>query len=255
MKSQINVNLEFLQTSVYLIFILIIIPLTGTVSQNLVEFGIFSGSGTNQAEIRIKPNYVESGANYLTNAQFTVKWPVSSGITSIQPDSPVFPYLLTQQGQPSINNGFYYQVWATPGGFSVNWSAGQEIMIQSFTWNSHPCPYFEIAYDDYVHNVINGDYYIEINGNPNLTGPLYQAAITSLPGPAGEISGPDTVWAGTSQVVYHIAPVYQADAYQWSYSGTGVILSGSGDSILITFDQNATSGILTDQPLLRLLSL
>jgi len=212
--------------------------------QNKIDFGIFASALPNQMEIRIRPNYNEGGTHFLTNAQLTVKWPLSSGITSVSSGSPIFPFLLSPQGSPTIDNGYYYQIWATPGGSAISWTANQEIVVLTFTFANVPCPQFEIAHDNYVQNIINGDYYMEINGNSLLTGILYHSSAGLGPDTPGIIAGLDTVYAGMDNVSYSVTPVTQASSYTWMYNGTGANIAGIGDSVKISFSTNATSGNL-----------
>jgi len=151
-------------------------------SQNKIDFGIYASSTANQMEVRIRPNYAESG-HYITNAQFTIRWLISSGITSLTAGTLISPYFLNVQGSVRTNGNYYYQTWATNGGYPVTWSANQQIVIQTFTYTGSVCPYFEIAHDAFVQSdAVNGDYYFEINGNQTLTGIIYY---TSTPAPSG----------------------------------------------------------------------
>ncbi|MCX6268882.1 MAG: T9SS type A sorting domain-containing protein [Bacteroidetes bacterium] len=64
-------------------------------------------------------------------------------------------------------------------------------------------------------------------------------------GAAGLISGALSVCPGQEDVVYTVSPVTNAADYIWTYSGTGATISGSGNSISISFGEMATSGILS----------
>ena len=67
------------------------------------------------------------------------------------------------------------------------------------------------------------------------------------PGPAATPSGPDEVCVKTGPVVYTVQAIANATAYLWSYSGNGITIAGSGNSISATFSPSATSGALTVQ--------
>ncbi len=230
---------------VLLVFYIVFLQAGFILGQNKVDFGIFASSVPSQMEIRIKPNYTESGLCYLTNAQFTVKWPQSSGITFVETGIPLSPFLLTPQGPTHIYNGYCYQVWATAGGSNISWATNQQITIQTFSYYGPPCPTFEIAHDSYVINdSINGDYYIEINGN-DLTGIVFMPTASQGLEAPGIISGADTVISGISNISYFVPPVPSAISYYWEYSGTGASLIGTGNSINISFAPNASSGNLT----------
>ncbi|MCX6235926.1 MAG: hypothetical protein NT175_14620, partial [Bacteroidetes bacterium] len=210
-----------------------------------VDFGIFASTTANQMEIRIRPNYAEDGTRYITNAQFTVKWPTSSGIDTIFSGSTIYPYNFTPQGPTLTDNGYYYQIYATAGGNALTWSADQEIVVQTFTFTSPPCPSFEIADDDYVKNIVNGAFYFEINGS-DKTGILYNSpAQQPSPGDAGTITGTATICQSQSGVAYSVPAITNATSYTWAYSGTGATINGTTNSITIDFSSSATSGDLT----------
>ncbi len=215
-------------------------------AQERVDIAIFPSSTIDQMEIRIRPSYAEAGTRYLTNAQFTIKWPVSSGINTITAGGPVFPYLLTPQGNPLTHDGYYYQSFATSGGFAISWAAGVEIVVQTFTFTSPPCPVFEIADDAFVQSIeVNGGFYFEING-ADKTGDIYQAgAQQPYPGIPGAISGSTEIVPPQSGVVYTTSGSTNALSYEWSFSGTGAAITGTGTSVTIDFSETATSGNLT----------
>ncbi len=214
--------------------------------QSQVDIGIFASVSANQMEVRIRPTYAEDGSHFMTNGQFTVRWLASSGITSIVSGAPIFPYLYTPQGPPLSDGGYYYQRYASAGGFPLTWSASQEVIVQTFTFTSPPCPVFGIADDAFVHQPeINGAFYFEINGG-DKTGIIYQAeAQQPYPANAGPITGTSAVCQSQVSVPYSIAAVPNATGYEWNYSGTGGTIIGDGPSITMNFSLSATSGILT----------
>ncbi len=62
---------------------------------------------------------------------------------------------------------------------------------------------------------------------------------------AGNITGTPSVCEGANGILYSVPLIADAISYEWSYSGTGASISGSGNSVIIDFASNATSGILT----------
>ena len=173
LSNRIKISLNPLK-GFLMVILLITIQCNTALSQNKVNFGLFASSVPNKIEVVIKPTYNESGSRYLTNMQFAVKWPVSSGITALVSSPSVPPFNLSAQGLPMSYNGYYYQVFTSIGGNSISWSANQEIVTQTLTYSGlPPFPFFEIAHDNYVKDIINGDYYFEVNGNQTLTGILY----------------------------------------------------------------------------------
>lgn len=55
----------------------------------------------------------------------------------------------------------------------------------------------------------------------------------------------DTVCEGSSNVVYSIAPIAGNPNYIWNYSGTGVTINGTGNSVSLDFSTSATPGVLS----------
>jgi hypothetical protein len=62
--------------------------------------------------------------------------------------------------------------------------------------------------------------------------------------PANFTSAPSPVCMGSVGNIYTV-PVVPDVTYNWSYSGTGHTVNGTGNSVTIDFDETATSGILT----------
>jgi hypothetical protein len=75
--------------------------------------------------------------------------------------------------------------------------------------------------------------------------PAYSITVNSVPAAAGTISGSPTVCQGQSGVSYSVPAISGATNYLWSYSGSGASISGSSNSVNITFSASATSGNLT----------
>jgi len=212
-----------------------------------VDIGIFPGNSSYQMEVRIKPNYTESGSNYITNGRFTVKWPRSSGISIITPDYPIFPYEFQVTPGSLFSNGeYYYQRFTATGNNTISWSANSEIIVVKFSFSGASCPVFEIADDDFVSQPsVNGKYVFEIGGS-SRTGIFYQAvAQRPLPGAAGTITGPSEVCQSQTGVEFSVAEISGATDYLWTYSETGAYINGTGNTVVIDFTPSATSGNLT----------
>ncbi|NEW82363.1 MAG: hypothetical protein GZ094_08365 [Mariniphaga sp.] len=67
----------------------------------------------------------------------------------------------------------------------------------------------------------------------------------SFPFNAGVITGTPTVCQGQSGVAYSVPAISYATSYTWAYSGTGATITGTTNSVTITFEANATAGNLT----------
>jgi hypothetical protein len=73
----------------------------------------------------------------------------------------------------------------------------------------------------------------------------FAVRVNPLPAAAGTIEGAATVCQGQQAVGYRVQPVADATTYSWSYSGTGAVINGTGNSVTISFANNATAGNLT----------
>jgi hypothetical protein len=88
-----------------------------------------------------------------------------------------------------------------------------------------------------------GDQSCSLSGTATLA-----VTIQSYPAAAGVITGPATVTAGQSGIVYATAAIAHATSYHWSYSGQGATINDATTSaITISFTPAATSGTLTVQ--------
>jgi hypothetical protein len=72
--------------------------------------------------------------------------------------------------------------------------------------------------------------------------PVY---VATAPDAAGAITGDLLVCEGTTGVPYTIATVPNATVYNWSYTGSGATINGSGISINMDFPNGSTSGDLS----------
>jgi hypothetical protein len=58
-------------------------------------------------------------------------------------------------------------------------------------------------------------------------------------------ASPATVCQGSDDISYTVPADAAATSYDWSYSGTGAVISGDGNSVTVSFNNNATSGTLS----------
>ena len=73
----------------------------------------------------------------------------------------------------------------------------------------------------------------------------WHCAICPLSDDAGAIYGNNSVCVGDNAVNYSVSPINNTSSYVWSYSGTGISINGSSETINIDFSPTATSGNLT----------
>ena len=73
----------------------------------------------------------------------------------------------------------------------------------------------------------------------------YAIGVNPLPAAAGTITGTATVCQGQTAVSYAVPAITNATSYVWTYSGTGATITGTTNTVTITFAATATSGNLT----------
>lgn len=187
-----------LALSLVAIFLMMIAPGVSE-AQNTVDIGLFnSTTNPNEVEVRVRPDF--STTSNLTNIIFTIKWDASAGVT-ITPGTPTFPYLVSPQ-TAGTSGGSNYQIFGSAAGQTVNWTAGNEYVVFTFTYNS--CTGFEIApATDTWTTANNGLYYIEMfSAQLDHTGAIYESPLVCLspvPAPASAPSPAD----GAQYVAYN----------------------------------------------------
>lgn len=138
---------------------------------NEVDIGIFQ-SGSNEVEIRLRPDFEITAGTNITNIQYTVRWPVSQpGISQL---NLINPYNISF-GAQYIQNGYVYQSFATsaiiPIGTTINPS--EEVVISSFEYPGGAL-YFELINDTFT-DTQNISFYIELDGfGFDVTGEIYR---------------------------------------------------------------------------------
>jgi len=68
--------------------------------------------------------------------------------------------------------------------------------------------------------------------------------VNTLPSTPGTIVGTSTVSVANQPFTYQISPVANATDYLWEYTGNGASISGTGNSVSVTFSSTASSGNL-----------
>ncbi len=201
-----------------------------------IDVGIFASLLLNQMEIRILPNYSETGSNDLTDAGFTIKWPAGSGISELVSENPASPFLFVPLSLPVTVNGYYYQRWVLHRGNHAKWPANCEMVLQTFSFTGPPCPVFEIT----------GDISLEIGG-AKRAGILYHASAQQpVPEMPGRISGPAVLLSESTGQLYSIIPVSNAFTYTWTVPLGWKITAGEGtSSITVTAGLTGENGNIT----------
>ena len=121
--------------------------------------------------------------------------------------------------------------WAISAGGTIN--LGQGTNSISVTWSVGGSQWVSVTYT-----------------NSNLcsaaTPTVYPVSVTSIPGPAGPITGSASVCQNQNGVAYSVAPIVNATGYVWSLPAGATIATGSNtNSITVNYSTTAVSGIIT----------
>jgi hypothetical protein len=129
-----------------------------------------------------------------------------------------------------INNAVVY-VWTLPAGAT----------IASGEWTNSIT--VDFALDASSGNItVYGN---NMCGNGGISSP-FAVSVTPLPGPAGTISGDESVCIGDMGINYSVAPVANATSYIWALPPGATIASGANtNNIMIDFSETSVSGVLT----------
>jgi hypothetical protein len=89
-------------------------------------------------------------------------------------------------------------------------------------------------------------YYVDATNNGCTSTPRIPvvATVILVPSAAGTITGLATYTPGTNAIPYSVAAIPEATSYIWSYTGTGVTINGTGNSVTLDFSPSATGGQL-----------
>ena len=146
-----------------------------------IDAGLYLTSCGN-FEVRLKPSVDYAGIP-LTNIQFTLTWPANSvtlsDITSV--------YDLQQQGPVTVANNLNHAVFVSAATTLINWTAGTEYTVLSFSHDHSGTGNGDFAIDASSWAVSNnGVFYAELLGN-DFTGSIYHSAANAYLGNCGTI--------------------------------------------------------------------
>ena len=199
---------------VYFFIFLMLFAHVKVKSQDKIDIGIFESPIQDTLVIKCRPNYNIPVGYYMTNIQFTIRWPESSNVTQlINIVSSVNSYFQITPQQFAVNGGYRYQVYSMVGAKNVTWLTNQEYPVLEIMVN-YPggCTSFEISNDSYTNFVLNGAYYISIVGS-NKTGIRYQP-IVDLITQGGAVSPDETICLGSSTSIMTLSG-YSGDILSW----------------------------------------
>jgi len=147
---------------------------------------------------------------------------------------------ITGSNSPCLNSGdITYTTESGLTNYSWTVSTGGSIVYGNGTnqvdvsWNMPGNQYVTV---DYTNNF----------GCTATTPTSYSVTVNTIPDPAGSITGPSQVCAGTTGVTYSITPVANAVVYIWTLPAGATIISGDNtNNITVDFAGNASSGNIT----------
>jgi predicted RNA-binding protein with TRAM domain len=168
---------------------------------------------------------VTSGGTYTVTVTTSGNGCLATAVSTVTVDS-IQPFI-TISGNDSICEGNATTLTAT-GGASYNWSSG------SVSDTAQLAPSSNTAYT------------VTATGNNGCTASFTQAiTVNPIPLQPGAFQNSSSgVCLGQTGVNY-LVPNQNGVSYNWTYSGTGAIINGSGNSVDIDFSNNATDGILS----------
>ncbi len=82
-----------------------------------------------------------------------------------------------------------------------------------------------------------------LSGSP-ATSNAVSMVVSQVVGTAGVIAGSAIIAQGTAGMPYAVDVIANATSYLWSYTGTGVTINGTGNSVTLDFSLTATNGQL-----------
>ncbi len=99
---------------------------------------------------------------------------------------------------------------------------------------------------DFSSNATSGTLTIKgTNSCGDGTASTLAITVNPIPNAAGSITGSGSACQGLLGANYSVPSILNAISYTWSYSGTGVVINGSGAAVTLDFSNSATSGTLT----------
>jgi hypothetical protein len=145
--------------------------------------------------------------------------------------------VITGTAEPCVNSGDYF--YSTESGMTAyQWnistggtiSSGQGTNTIQVIWNQPGSQWVSVTYTN-------------ANGCVPVNPTQFAVLVAPPPNPAGPISGPEVVCAGSEDILYSIEPVSNALTYIWSLPLQAKITSGEGtNAIVVKFDDNSISG-------------
>ena len=129
-----------------------------------------------------------------------------------------------------------------------NTSLGDIAVIENtYSWTSVPAGFTSTASSPTVSPLVTTTY--SVVETVTATGCTNTNSVTvtvnPFPAAAGSIAGSATFTPGATGVIYSDGAIADASSYTWAYSGSGVTINGTTNSVTLNFATNATDGQLS----------
>ena len=198
---------------------------------------INSGNGTSSINVTWNTAGAQNVSVIYTNGNgCTNTTPGSYAVTVKQGPAPT----ITGQTLVCVNSGYYmYTTQTGMTGYSWSISPGGSIVYGGTT--STVTVNWTVAGSQSISvNYTNG------NGCAAPVPGTLAVSVTAMPGPAGSISGPAAVCAGSNNNIYSVALIPNALIYIWTLPPGASIPGGeNGNTVSVSFASNAVSGNIT----------
>jgi len=202
---------------------------------------IASGANTNSILVNfsasaVSGNFTVYGTNDCGNGQVSPAYAVTVNPTPGAAGNITGPATVCQ-GQNAVTysvatiaNATGY-VWTVPAGATIVSGANTNSIIVNFSSTAASGNFTVYG----TNNCGNG-----------TISPAFAVTVNSLPGAAGNITGPSIVNQGQTGVVYSVAAIANATGYVWTVPTGATIVSGANtNSITVNFSNTAVSGNFT----------
>jgi len=116
----------------------------------------------------------------------------------------------------------------------------------TYSWSSNPISFTSTAQNPTVAPTVTTQYTVVINDGSTTASSAITVTINTLPGNAGQITGPASVCRGENGVSYTIPSITGATTYVWSLPSGATIASGANtNTINVNFSPTASSGLIS----------
>jgi trimeric autotransporter adhesin len=198
---------------------------------------ITAGTGTNAITVTwnstgtktVSINYTNpNGCSAASPATYNVTYypvpvPTITGYNNLCSGTGEVPYTT----EAAMSN---YTWTISSGGTIVSGQGTYQVQV---SWNTAGSQWIGVNYSD-------------ANGCYALTPTIFNVTVTTVPGPAGTITGTASVCGGAQGIAYSVPAITNAQTYIWTLPAGATIASGEWtNNITVNFAANASSGNIT----------